>query len=71
MNDQRIDMLMWDHIHLRGEYLVVSSLVRDCIGSSPLTWRIPTPVKGVAEDIRIISTYVENTLFLLLNELKI
>ena len=51
----------WDHLHIRGEYLMSLGTVDDAEGSPPHTWRIPQlPILGEVT-VRITSTYVENT----------
>ena len=50
-----------DHLHLRGEYYQKSENVTALQGSSPLTWRILRIDGDLDNDMRIISTYVENT----------
>ncbi len=54
----------WDHLHMRGEYVMyfVSSLRR--IGSPPHAWRIQTLYNPDTVAMRITSTCVENTLLL-------
>ena len=55
-----------DHLHIRGEYALVSNNTPRIPGSSPHTWRIPFLVKLVLVFLRIISTYVENTILFIL-----
>ena len=52
-----------DHLHIRGEYLHSKHLTSLRVGSSPHTWRIRTLRKCKFSFIRIISTYVENTVW--------
>ena len=54
--------LKQDHLHIRGEYDTSFILNLAYIGSSPHTWRILAPNFHTIAMIRIISTYVENTL---------
>ena len=56
-------LIRWtqDHLHLRGEYSFLEITERNFLGSSPLTWRIPTGEAKVKDTRGIISTYVENT----------
>ena len=51
----------WDHLHIRGEHLVVNVICARLMGSPPHTWR--TPVFSTFPDTLrgITSTYVENT----------
>ena len=51
----------WDHLHIRGEYNNVIFVSRDYLGSPPHTWRIPALSTCTWEEMRITSTYVENT----------
>ena len=50
-----------DHLHIRGEYVLGFVALKDRLGSSPHTWRIRIRVCSTKRQIRIISTYVENT----------
>ena len=50
-----------DHLHIRGEYLVLALYVMHLVGSPPHTWRIPASLCFVMVLVRITSTYVENT----------
>ena len=50
-----------DHLHTRGEYLIMVKQITDLTGSPPHTWRILTVPKGQAGKLRITSTHVENT----------
>ena len=52
----------WDHLHIRGEYLLVAVIRFTSTGSSPHTWRILSYGLTIFNAIRITSTYVENTL---------
>ena len=56
-----LSMNLWDHLHIRGEYLKLPSKMSPLLGSSPHTWRILDPDDLRGERIGIISTYVENT----------
>ena len=51
-----------DHLHIRGEYQSCSSTSIYQLGSSPHTWRIHIDMDKTSGRVRIISTYVENTL---------
>ena len=51
-----------DHLHIRGEYLLPVSYWLKALGSPPHTWRIPYVAEAPAPEIRITSTYVENTI---------
>ena len=50
-----------DHLHIRGEYLIATALIDGKSGSSPHTWRILAKYYSKWVNLRIISTYVENT----------
>ena len=51
-----------DHLHIRGEYSMISDRLGAVLGSSPHTWRILCNPFINPCVRRIISTYVENTL---------
>ena len=51
-----------DHLHIRGEYSMLTVISQLLIGSSPHTWRILFKLFQLLLLRRIISTYVENTL---------
>ena len=51
-----------DHLHIRGEYLNPKTQSGISLGSPPHTWRIPTYMWLACADLRITSTYVENTI---------
>ena len=53
-----------DHLHIRGEYEPEASSGSLFLGSSPHTWRIPSQTNTKTITLRIISTYVENTITL-------
>ena len=55
-----------DHLHIRGEYVKVLAQLLAVAGSPPHTWRILKYRKWLATQIRITSTYVENTILCLL-----
>ena len=59
--DWDLDELFKDHLHIRGEYIILMMDHNSLIGSSPHTWRIPHFKTLGAKRYRIISTYVENT----------
>ena len=50
-----------DHLHIRGEYSTSLLVSMFLTGSSPHTWRIHNVSAYDTSDLRIISTYVENT----------
>ena len=52
---------MMDHLHIRGEYLLLENNTRRNIGSPPHTWRILKDLIFIILSKRITSTYVENT----------
>ncbi|CBL50670.1 putative protein without homology [Lactobacillus crispatus ST1] len=51
----------WDHLHIRGEYRMLSQKPRRTVGSPPHTWRIQMLLDQQHPKHRITSTYVENT----------
>ena len=51
-----------DHLHIRGEYLLMILRLMCQIGSPPHTWRILLAIVFKSALLRITSTYVENTL---------
>ena len=53
---------VWDHLHIRGEYMEVCAKAGYKVGSPPHTWRIPTQIQVPNFFTRITSTYVENTI---------
>ena len=55
------DLKFEDHLHIRGEYLKPSTQAFLNLGSPPHTWRIPPYDRPMDVNIRITSTYVENT----------
>ncbi|MBI1703956.1 hypothetical protein HYQ49_2563 [Lactobacillus crispatus] len=50
-----------DHLHIRGEYTYQQSGEAHFEGSPPHTWRIPWLENLGNQQVRITSTYVENT----------
>ena len=50
-----------DHLHIRGEYYFLQKIGSGNKGSPPHTWRIPESKKVYPSQLRITSTYVENT----------
>ena len=54
--------LLWDHLHIRGEYQAWKWQAKTTWGSPPHTWRIPRKGRKKTKAQRITSTYVENTL---------
>ena len=51
-----------DHLHIRGEYLILALFLCHQSGSPPHTWRIHLIVVELRVNYWITSTYVENTL---------
>ena len=51
----------WDHLHMRGEYFVLSLMMIRLIGSPPHAWRILRFESNDDQVNRITSTGVENT----------
>ena len=54
-------VLCKDHLHIRGEYLIMVLVTLKVLGSPPHTWRIQGTSAGTGLRQRITSTYVENT----------
>ena len=52
---------VWDHLHIRGEYISCKQQLDGHSGSPPHTWRILIYFLFVAVCSGITSTYVENT----------
>src|SRR5699024_5876140 len=50
-----------DHLHIRGEYHDIWSFLLLFLGSPPHTWRIHDCAVSAWTQVRITSTYVENT----------
>ena len=50
-----------DHLHIRGEHHYFYGNYCRYLGSSPHTWRTPEQKTAARNQVRIISTYVENT----------
>ena len=50
-----------DHLHIRGEYDILSKIFHLKLGSPPHTWRIHDPIIAANPFLGITSTYVENT----------
>ena len=50
-----------DHLHIRGEYLLILKAISAWEGSPPHTWRILFLWLHRIQNLRITSTYVENT----------
>ena len=50
-----------DHLHIRGEHPFNCKVNSHILGSSPHTWRTPVNSLIFFVSVRIISTYVENT----------
>ena len=50
-----------DHLHIRGEYFIKCRKTTAHNGSPPHTWRIRAGRRFSMRDVRITSTYVENT----------
>ena len=53
-----------DHLHIRGEYAIISRLYANLLGSPPHTWRIQCQNLALNASLGITSTYVENTVLL-------
>ena len=51
-----------DHLHIRGEYLMLRGMPMVRLGSPPHTWRIHISLVDLKISSGITSTYVENTL---------
>ena len=67
-NFSRVDLAIdEDHLHIRGEYALAMVGIINTIGSSPHTWRIRATGVHLWGFLRIISTYVENTVKALLS----
>ena len=58
-----------DHLHIRGEHLNDCTVSDQLQGSPPPTWRIPSDIMMFFAHMRITSTYVENTLLIVLVKL--
>ena len=54
-----------DHLHMRGEYKVREGFEPSRRGSPPHAWRIQLLVVEFMESVRITSTCVENTSFVM------
>ena len=54
-------LILQDHLHIRGEYMSKWINFKINEGSSPHTWRILINICTQFGNLRIISTYVENT----------
>ena len=50
-----------DHLHIRGEYEMLTIVCHVSKGSPPHTWRIRRSIHQFSHKPRITSTYVENT----------
>ena len=50
-----------DHLHIRGEHIYLHIKIRVVKGSPPHTWRTQIDSFVALRNIRITSTYVENT----------
>ena len=59
-----------DHLHIRGEYTINNIYSTRVLGSPPHTWRILSADQAEMVQDRITSTYVENTDFVLLSNIK-
>ena len=60
-SNRKADQISRDHLHIRGEYQTYYPDNGDAPGSPPHTWRIPFATAFLNDDLRITSTYVENT----------
>ena len=56
-----LNLLLQDHLHLRGEHDAGKQVPLWILGSSPLTWRTLLEQTLNTQNDGIISTYVENT----------
>ncbi len=56
-----LNLLLQDHLHLRGEHSKPAVTTSNLRGSSPHTWRTHAKKAETVINFRIISTYVENT----------
>ena len=56
-----VEISIWDHLHIRGEYILVEYSFPPILGSPPHTWRILFTFMFMPSLLRITSTYVENT----------
>ena len=59
--DQLLPLMLRDHPHLRGEYLLTVAALLDAIGSPPLAWGIPSSFFSTYSKARITPTCVGNT----------
>ena len=55
------NLMVQDHLHIRGEHEALKAATPKGMGSSPHTWRTPTILNALSVTNGIISTYVENT----------
>ena len=60
--------LIWDHPHLRGEYLVAQASSTTVPGSPPLAWGILSAMRPAGHLLRITPTCVGNTQVVVLKE---
>ncbi len=65
LNIINLFFFFWDHLHIRGEYNLKKISPLTAMGSPPHTWRIPKTTKNIWIILRITSTYVENTTWLI------
>ena len=63
---QNLKKLKKDHLHMCGEYVALVFLRLFKVGSPPHVWRIPKYSDEKAENVRITSTCVENTMLMAL-----
>ena len=56
-----LNIVIEDHLHLRGEHAGLIDMYNAKSGSPPLTWRTLSNFQGASLDVGITSTYVENT----------
>ena len=57
----KLEEMVRDHLHIRGEYTVFRYQYVEDRGSPPHTWRIPVVSSVMSTIDGITSTYVENT----------
>ena len=64
-------IIRWDHLHIRGEHSFWWFTCNPNEGSSPHTWRTHLIASSFNRNVRIISTYVENTCSSVLDSVSI
>ena len=60
-----------DHLHIRGEHNALIIESSSSVGSPPHTWRTLPDDDMLDDQLRITSTYVENTLMVLVKAMLI